>query len=225
MDKSRTELLLGGEKLELLASKHVTIIGTGGVGGYVAVMLVRAGIEKLRIVDFDTISSSNINRQIVACIDTIGRKKVEVLKEMLLSINSKVQVEAIDERINIDNVASIINETDIVIDAIDSVQDKVELISYCKEKNIYIVSAMGAGNRYDIPNFYLTDIDKTHDDGLAKILRKKLKEKAIKKLDVVTSSSTPVRKGGTIGSISYYPAACGCVLAAVVVNKIIKEEL
>ena len=80
MDKSRTELLLGGEKLELLASKHVTIIGTGGVGGYVAVMLVRAGIEKLRIVDFDTISSSNINRQIVACIDTIGRKKVEVLK-------------------------------------------------------------------------------------------------------------------------------------------------
>ena len=111
MDKSRTELLLGGEKLELLASKHVTIIGTGGVGGYVAVMLVRAGIEKLRIVDFDTISSSNINRQIVACIDTIGRKKVEVLKEMLLSINSKVQVEAIDERINIDNVASIINKS------------------------------------------------------------------------------------------------------------------
>lgn len=225
MDKSRTEILIGNENIDKIARKHITIVGVGGVGGYVAVMLVRAGIEKIKLIDFDTVSSSNINRQVVAEIDTIGRVKVEVLKEKLLKINDKIEIEVIKERICEDNICKLIKNTDIVVDAIDSVKDKISLIIYCKKNNINIISAMGAGNRYDIPNFYLTDIYKTHDDGLAKVIRKKLRENNINKLDVVTTDSKPIKCGNVIGSISYYPAVCGCTLSAVVINKIIKGEI
>lgn len=225
MDKSRTEALLGKENIEKLSKKRITIVGTGGVGGYVALMLARAGIENLKLIDFDVVSSSNINRQVVARTNTLGRAKVEVLKEDLLLINENLKIEAINAKIDSANLEKYIRDVDYVVDAIDSVNDKVALIIYCKRKGINIISAMGAGNRYDIPQFYLTDIYKTHDDGLAKVVRRKLREEGIKNLDVVTCNSKPLKVEGVIGSISYYPATCGCVLAGAIINKIIEEEL
>lgn len=225
MDKSRTQALIGKNNVEKIAFKRVTIVGVGGVGGYVATLLARAGVEKMRIIDFDTVSPSNFNRQVVAVKGNEGRLKVEALKDILLSINEDIEVDAVAQKLDKDNVSSLLKNSDIVIDAIDIVKDKVALIIYCKKHNINIISAMGAGNRYDQPNFYLTDIYKTHDDGLAKVIRKALREEGVKNLDVVTCDSKPEKVEGVIGSISYYPAVCGAVIASAVVNKIIKEEI
>lgn len=225
MDKSRTELLIGAEGLTKLASKHITVVGVGGVGGYTAVMLARAGIENMTIIDFDKVSSSNINRQIVAYQSTIGKFKVDVLREMLFEINPNINLKVVAEKISKDNVANFIQNTDLVVDAIDSVADKIALIVYCKKHNIKIISAMGAGNRSDVPKFECIDIYKTHHDGLAKVVRKKLREEEIDSLDVVTTSSQPESAGRTIGSISYYPAMCGCTLSAEIINRILEEKI
>ena len=225
MDKSRTQALIGGNNVEKIASKRVTIVGVGGVGGYVATLLARAGVEKIRIIDFDTVSPSNFNRQVVAFKGNEGRLKVEALKDILLSINEDIEIDSVPQKLDKDNVSSLLENSDIVVDAIDIVKDKVALIIYCKKHNINVISAMGAGNRYDQPNFYLTDIYKTHDDGLAKVIRKALREEGVKNLDVVTCDSKPEKVEGVIGSISYYPAVCGAVIASAVVNKIIKEEI
>ncbi len=225
MDKSRTQALIGENNVEKIASKRVTIVGVGGVGGYVATLLARAGVEKMRIIDFDTVSPSNFNRQVVAVKGNEGRLKVEALKDILLSINEDIEVDSVPQKLDKDNVSSLLENSDIVVDAIDIVKDKVALIIYCKKHNINVISAMGAGNRYDQPNFYLTDIYKTHDDGLAKVIRKALREEGVKNLDVVTCDSKPEKVEGVIGSISYYPAVCGAVIASAVVNKIIKEEI
>ncbi len=225
LDTSRTELLIGVDGVEKLKNKSIILVGVGGVGGYVATMLVRAGIGKIKLVDFDKVSSSNVNRQVVATTKTVGRSKVEVLKEMLLEINPKLDCLIVDERLTEDNVSKIITPCDMCIDAIDSVNDKVSLIIYCKKHNISIISAMGAGNRYSVPKFYLTDIYKTHDDGLAKVIRKRLRQEGIDSLDVVTSEDKALQVGErTIGSISYYPAMCGITISAIVINKILKEE-
>ena len=225
MDKSRTQALIGKNNVEKIAFKRVTIVGVGGVGGYVATLLARAGVEKMRIIDFYTVSPSNFNRQVVAVKGNEGRLKVEALKDILLSINEDIEVDSVPQKLDKDNVSSLLENSDIVVDAIDIVKDKVALIIYCKKHNINVISAMGAGNRYDQPNFYLTDIYKTHDDGLAKVIRKALREEGVKNLDVVTCDSKPEKVEGVIGSISYYPAVCGAVIASAVVNKIIKEEI
>lgn len=223
MDKSRTEVLIGKENLGKITSSKVAIVGVGGVGGYTAIMLARAGVEEITIIDFDIVSPSNINRQVVAYQNTIGQPKVAVMQEMLLSINNKIKVHAINDRISQENISKYIKDVDYVIDAIDSTKDKLALIIYCKKHNINIISAMGAGNRYDIPHFYLTDIYKTHDDGLAKVIRHELRKQNISSLDVVTCDSKPNKVDGVIGSISYYPAACGTIIASVVINKIIEK--
>lgn len=221
MDNSRTELLLGKENIEKISKSHVTIVGTGGVGGYVALFLARAGISKFTIIDFDKITPSNINRQAVAFTDTISLDKVKVLKDMMLKINPDAQVDAVDERLCEENVVKLVKNNTFVVDAIDSVKDKVALICYCKKNNINIISAMGAGNRFDSPSFTVVDIEKTHDDGLAKAIRKRLRELGIKGLDVAISYSKPQKFDKIIGSISYYPPACACVIASYVINKII----
>lgn len=225
MDKSRTEILIGSEELDKLSKKHITIVGVGGVGGYACVMLARAGVENITIIDFDEVTPSNVNRQIIAFQSTIGRKKVDVLKEMLLDINPNMKITAYAKRLKKENISSLISQTDIVIDAIDSVQNKLDLIEYCYKNNIYILSAMGAGNRYAIPEFEYTDIYKTHDDGLAKKLRNELRKRNVLSLDVVASKFKARKVEGTIGSISYYPATSGCYISAVIINKIIQGEL
>mgnify|MGYP001622978181 FL=1 len=221
MDNSRTELLLGKENIEKISKSHVTIVGTGGVGGYVALFLARAGISKFTIIDFDKITPSNINRQAVAFTDTIGLDKVKVLKDMILKINPDAQIDAVNERLCEENVVKFVKNDTFVVDAIDSVKDKVAIICYCKKNNINIISAMGAGNRFDSPSFIVVDIEKTHDDGLAKAIRKRLRELGIKGLDVAISYSKPQKFDKIIGSISYYPPACACVIASYVINKII----
>lgn len=225
MDKSRTEILIGKENIEKLARAHVTIVGCGGVGGNVALFLARAGIEHFTLIDFDEVAPSNINRQVVAFSDTIGRAKVDVLKEIIEKINKNTQILCKKERICEENIQNLILDTDYVVDAIDSVKDKASLIIYCKKHNIKIISAMGAGNRYDEPKFYVTDIYKTHDDGLAKALRKILRANEVKNLEVATCDSKPAKFDRVIGSISYYPAMCGGIISAHIINEIIKEEL
>lgn len=225
MDKSRTEILIGKENVDKLSRLHVTIVGVGGVGGNVALFLARAGVEHFTLIDFDKVVPSNLNRQVIAYEDTIGREKVEVLSEIIKKINKNAVILCKNERICEENVENLINNTDYVVDAIDSVKDKASLIVHCKKNNIKIISAMGAGNRFDEPRFYVTDIYKTHDDGLAKALRKVLRDNGIKDLKVVTCDSKPSKIDRVIGSISYYPAMCAGIVAAHIVNEIIKEDL
>lgn len=231
----RTEILVGREGIDLLSKAKVAVVGIGGVGGYVAYLLARAGIGNLTLIDFDVVDETNINRQIVADTATVGQKKVDVMRNILEKINPKCQIKTHCAKVCAENLQSLnLNECDFVVDAIDSVADKVELICYCKENNINVVSAMGAGNRTCLPEFKVVDIYQTHSDGLAKSIRKKLRERQIVSLDVVTTDSKPIQNGYKIemndkenqkrlvGSISYFPAMCGCVLAGYVVNKLLK---
>lgn len=225
MDKSRTEILIGKDGVNALSSKKVAIVGVGGVGGACAITLARCGIENFKLIDFDKVASSNLNRQVVAWQSTIGKNKVDVMKDMILAINSSAKVTVICQRLGKENLY-LLDDVDIVVDAIDSVADKVELICYCKENAINIISAMGAGNRVEVPKFEVTDIYKTHDDGLAKVLRKKLKERNIKNLEVVCSYQKPIEnKTGIIGSIAYFPAMCGMTIAGEIINKILRREI
>lgn len=215
----RTKSLLGEDGIKKLQNASVTIVGVGGVGGEVAVLLARAGIGRLRLIDFDVVDETNINRQAVAYTNTVGKKKTDVLAEIIKKINPNCLVEAISKRLTKENVGELLGDS-FVVDAIDSVQDKVELIDYATKNNLQIVSAMGAGNRFDYPYFKVVDIYKTSNDGLAKVLRKKLKERGVKKLQVVAPESV-AQKISPVGSISYYPVACATVVSAYVVNQIL----
>ena len=220
---SRTELLIGKENLAKLLNSHIAVFGVGGVGGYVAEMLVRAGVGEITIVDFDKVDVTNINRQIIALNSTIGLNKVDVMKSRLLDINPNLKINVINEKYTPNNREMFFTKSyDYVVDAIDMVTSKVDLIKYCHDNNINIVSAMGAGNRYSVPEFKITDIFKTYNDGLAKVMRKKLKDEGINSHTVVFTDNIATASGDTIGSISYYPAMCGCVLSGYVINQLIK---
>ena len=215
----RTKSMLGEDGIKKLQNASVTIVGVGGVGGEVAVLLARAGVGRLRLIDFDVVDETNINRQAVAYTNTVGKKKTDVLAEIIKKINPNCLVEAISKRLTKENVGELLGDF-FVVDAIDSVQDKVELIDYATKNNLQIISAMGAGNRFDYPYFKVVDIYKTSNDGLAKVLRKKLKERGVKKLQVVAPESV-AQKISPVGSISYYPVACATVVSAYVVNQIL----
>lgn len=220
----RTELLIGDSGIEKLNKSNIILFGCGGVGGYIAEMLVRSGVGNITIVDFDNVDITNINRQIIALHSTIGKSKVSVLKDRLLDINPACNVTAICDRYTA-GCGLINSDFDYVIDAIDSVADKTALILDAHSKNLKIISAMGAGNRCDIPRFEVVDIYKTYNDGLSKVIRKKLREHGINHHKVVFTSSLPIdHKENTVGSIAYYPAMCGCVLSSYVINDIISEE-
>lgn len=218
----RTHRLLG-EKFDKLADSTVAVIGVGGVGGFVAEFLVRAGIGNIVLVDYDKIDITNINRQIIALNSNVGKYKVDEFKTRLLDINPNLAITTYCERICPSNIQNIITkDIDYVVDAIDDILNKVELIAYCKKNDINIVSSMGVGNRYKLCNYEVTDIFKTEQDKLAKVLRKKLKDKGIKSLDVVcTKSPTENIEGTTIASISYLPPMASSVIAGFVVNRLI----
>lgn len=220
---SRTELLIG-DKINNLHNANIIIFGVGGVGGYVAEMLVRSGIYNLTIVDYDKVDITNKNRQIIALDSTIGKLKVDVLKERLLDINKEAKIIAINDKLTKDNLESFnLSTFDYVIDAIDMVPSKVALIDYCYKNNIKIISAMGAGNRIGIPEFVVDDIYNTYNDGLAKVLRQNLRKLGVKKHKVVFCKNNSTYSGENIGSIAFFPAVSGCVLSAYVVNELIKE--
>lgn len=220
----RLELLIG-DNISKLKKSNVILFGVGGVGGYVAEMLVRSGIGSITLVDFDVVDVSNKNRQIIALDSTIGKNKVDVLKDRLLDINQDCQVFAINKKLLKDNVLDFnLNSFDYIIDAIDMVTSKIALIKYAKENNIPIISAMGAGNRIGIPDVKIADIYSTSNDGLAKVMRHELRKLNISEHTVVYSANKSTPCGETIGSISYFPAMVGCMLSAYVLEKLIKGE-
>ena len=220
----KTELLIGNNGVSKLKNANIIIFGIGGVGGYTCEMLVRAGIGNLTIVDFDKVDITNINRQIIALNSNVGEFKVNAMQKRIIDINSAINLKIVNTRVCAENVKELLNSNyDYVIDAIDSVTDKINLIVTAKELGLNIISAMGAGNRIQIPQFEVCDLYKTYNDGLAKVLRKKLKEKGINKHLVVFSKNQATPCGDQIGSISYYPAMCGCVLAGYVINELLNK--
>ncbi len=226
---SRTELLIGKEAIEKLNKTKIAIFGIGGVGSYVAEGLVRAGVGKFILVDNDKISLTNLNRQIIADHKTIGKSKVQVAKERILDINPNAEIE-IYEEFFMPETKGILDETvDYIVDSVDTVTAKIELVVRANKLNIPIISSMGTGNKLDPTKFEVTDIYKTSVCPLAKVMRKELKSRGIKKLKVLYSKEEPIKVLETSenrkkvpGSISFVPSVAGLIIAGEVIKDIIK---
>ena len=190
---SRSRLLLGDEAMERLRRARVLVAGVGGVGGYAAEMLARTGIGHLALIDADCVAPSNLNRQLIALVSTIGRPKVELFRERFLDINPDIEVDARREFIEPGNVPAILDEGyDYVIDAIDTVAPKVALIAECLRRGVRIISSMGAGGRTDPTRVEYADLWSTREDGLARAVRQRLKKAGLRRpLRVVASTEAP----------------------------------
>ena len=190
---SRTELLIGKENIEKLQNSKVAVFGIGGVGSYVVEGLARAGIGNFILVDSDDVSISNLNRQIIATTKTIGKPKVEVAKDRILEINPNANVTIYKEFYKPDNRVPFENDISYIVDAIDTVTAKIDLIEEAEKLKIPIISSMGTGNKLDPTKFEVTDIYKTSVCPLAKVMRKELRDRGIKKLKVVYSKEEPIK--------------------------------
>lgn len=222
---SRTEALIGKENLEKLQNSKVAIFGLGGVGSYVLEGLARAGLGNLILVDNDTISESNLNRQIIALKSTIGKYKVEVAKDRVLEINPNANIKIYQEFFTKESKDILDESLTYIVDAIDTVSSKLDLIVKAKELNIPIISSMGTGNKLDPTKFEVDDIYKTSVCPLAKVMRRELKQKGIKNLKVVYSKEEPIKTdiGRTPASISFVPSVAGLIIAGEVVKDIINN--
>ena len=222
----RTELIIGKENLSRLSGAAVAVFGTGGVGSYTVEALARAGIGTLILVDHDIVSESNINRQIIALHSTIGRKKIDVIKERCLDINPALSVFTYDRFILPENCADFFSTLpvvpDFVCDCIDTVSGKLSLIEYCKSHAIRIISCMGTGNKLDPSRFRICDISKTSVCPLCRVMRRELKSRGIFNVPVLYSDEIPVEteKRDTIGSISYVPSSAGLLIAGYVIRNL-----
>lgn len=190
---SRTELLIGKENIEKLQKSKVAVFGIGGVGSYVVEGLARAGIGNFILVDSDDVSISNLNRQIIATTKTIGKPKVEVAKDRILEINPNANVTTYKEFYMPDNRVPLEDDISYIVDAIDTVTAKIDLIEEAEKLKIPIISSMGTGNKLDPTKFEVTDIYKTSVCPLAKVMRKELRDRGIKKLKVVYSKEEPIK--------------------------------
>ena len=244
---SRTELLIGKEGLEKLKNAKVAIFGIGGVGSFVAEGLVRAGIGNFILVDDDKVCLTNLNRQIIATRKTIGKYKVDVMKERILEINPDAKVETVQEFYMPNSENQIItSDLSYVADCIDTVTAKIELVKNCKELGIPIISAMGTGNKLDPSKLTITDIYKTNTCPLAKVMRKELRKRKIESLKVIYSTEEPIKpdnesefscktncicppgtkrkcsaRNQVPGSISFVPSVAGLMIAGEIVRDII----
>lgn len=238
---SRTAMLIGKDGIEKLKNSSVAVFGIGGVGGYTVEALARSGIGTFHLIDNDTISESNLNRQIIATTKTIGRLKVEVAKDRILEINPNANVFIYPTFFLPENADNFdFTKFDYVIDAIDTVTGKLEIIVRANKAGVPVISAMGAGNKMDPTAFVVTDIYKTSVCPLAKVMRRELKKRGIKKLKVVystetamkpikseekplegTTSSAPNKKRATPGSISFVPGVAGLILAGEVIKDLL----
>ena len=223
---TRTENLIGKDKLKILQNSHIAVFGIGGVGGYVTEALIRAGVGKIDIIDNDTVSESNINRQIIATTKTIGKYKVDIMKERILDINPDATVNAYNT-LYLPNTADQFDfsKYDYVVDAVDNVTAKIELVLRANNSNVLIISSMGTGNKLDPTAFEVSDIYKTEVCPLAKVMRTELKKRGVKKLKVVYSKEKPVTNQRPPASISFVPSVAGLIIASEVINDIIKESL
>lgn len=226
----RTQVLLGKESMDILSNSSVAIFGIGGVGSFAAEALARTGIGKLILIDYDIIDMTNINRQIHATIKTIGEAKVEAMKDRLLDINPDLDIKIYKEIYNQDTKGFLLSERyDYVIDAIDMVSSKIDLVVTCKSKGIPIISAMGAGNRISPINFKVGDIYETSICPLARVMRRELKKRNVKDLKVVWSDEVPLKinleseslRKAVPGSISFVPSTLGLIIASVVIKDLI----
>ena len=222
---SRTSLLLGEEKINRLKSSVVAVFGIGGVGGFVVEALARSGVETLILIDGDVVAESNINRQIIALTSTVGKPKVEVMKERILDINPDAKVVVYNQFFEKENADKIdISKADYVVDCIDRVTNKVDLIEWVKRQNKKVISAMGAGNKLDPTKFEVADIYKTSVCPLAKIMRKLLKERNIQDLKVVYSKELPIKNDekyegkAVCGSVAFVPSCMGLIMAGQVIK-------
>lgn len=232
---SRTISLIGEDNFLRLNNSHVAVFGIGGVGGYVCEALIRSGVGKLTIVDNDTVSPSNINRQIIATADTIGRDKVDVAKERFLSINPDAQIITKKEFFMPDTSHKFdFCEFDYIVDAIDTVTGKIEIIVKAKENNVPVISSMGTGNKLDPTLFEIDDIYKTSVCPLAKVMRYELKKRNIDSLKVLYSKEKPIKSScneesvpgrrHTPSSISFVPSVAGLIIAGEVIKDIINYK-
>lgn len=232
--RERTGLLVGKDGLDRLACASVTVVGTGGVGAFAAEMIARAGVGKMVLIDSDTVSVTNKNRQLLALDSTVGRPKCEVLAERLKDINPDIVLTVRNEYLDAGNVAGTLgNERpDFVVDAIDTVAPKLALIEYCIKNNIPMVSSMGAGAKMDVTRIRIADISKTFNCPLAFVVRKRLRRMGIRKgLKTVFSEELPDRnafvacdeqnKKSNAGTISYMPAVFGCACAQVALETLL----
>lgn len=205
---SRSELLIGKEGIEKLHKSRVAIFGIGGVGGYTVDALVRSGVEQIDLIDDDKVCLTNLNRQLIATRKTIGKDKVDIMRERILEINPKVTVNVYKTFFLPENADTFpFEEYDYVVDAVDTVTAKISLVMKCQEMNIPIISCMGAGNKMDASAFKVADIYKTKVCPLAKVMRRELKKRGIKKLKVVYSEEkpmTPIEDEMIIAKITAY---------------------
>lgn len=247
---SRTQLLLGEDAMKKLGNSKVAVFGIGGVGGYVCEALVRSGVGHFDLIDDDKVCLTNINRQIIATRKTVGRYKTEVMKERMLEINPDVEVTVHQCFFLPENADEFhFEEYDYVVDAVDTVTAKLELVMKCKEKGVPIISSMGAGNKLDASAFRVADIYKTKMCPLAKVMRRELKKRGVKKLKVVYSEEKPIRpledmsiscKSNCIcppgaqhkcterrdipGSVAFVPSVAGLIIAGEVVKDLITGD-
>ncbi len=231
----RTRRLIGPDGLAAIEKSSILVVGVGGVGSCAAEALARAGVGHITVIDDDVVSRSNINRQLIALESTLGRFKTDVIRERLLDINPQAQIDALTMRYSPDTSDKVILKSyDFVLDAIDTVSCKIELIVRASADSVPIISAMGTGNKTDPSQFAVTDIFATDQCHLARIMRKKLRKKGINKLTVVYSPeppSLPFEDGNSVrerhqiaGTISFMPAAAGLLMAAHVLNTIVKTS-
>ncbi|MBP5461245.1 MAG: tRNA threonylcarbamoyladenosine dehydratase [Lachnospiraceae bacterium] len=232
---SRTELLLGEAAMKRLAECRVAVFGIGGVGGYVCEALARSGVGALDLIDNDKVCLSNINRQIIATGKTVGRYKTEVMKERILDINPDASVNIYNCFFLPENASDFpFEKYDYVVDAIDTVTAKIELVMQCQKVGVPIMSSMGAGNKLDPTRFRVADIFKTNMDPLAKVMRRELKKRGVKKLKVVYSEETPIvpaqseeapsgARRSTPGSTAFVPSVAGLIIAGEVIKDLTKN--
>lgn len=230
----RTELLLGAEAMERLRNSRVVIFGVGGVGGYVTEALARSGVGAFELVDRDVVSVTNLNRQIIATWKTIGRDKTEVMAERIADINPQAQV-TLHKCFFLPETADQFDFStyDYVVDAVDTVTAKIEIILRAQQAGVPVISSMGAGNKLDPSKFEVADIYKTSVDPLARVMRRELKKRGVRKLKVVYSKEEPMKPLGRIeadpeagrkdvpGSSAFTPSAAGLLIASEVVKDLI----
>lgn len=231
-ETSRTELLLGVEAVEKLSDSHVAVFGVGGVGGFAVEALARAGVGRIDIIDKDQVSRSNINRQIIALHSTIGRPKVLAMKERIHDINPDIIVNAYECFYMPENSDAFdFKKYDYILDAVDTVTAKIEIVVKAGEAKVPVISCMGAGNKLDPTKFEVADIYKTSVCPLAKVMRKELKRRKVKKLKVVYSRELPRKPVETIaegsrralpGSVSFAPSVAGLIMAGQVIKDLVQ---
>ena len=245
---SRTELLFGKEAMDKLAGSKVAVFGIGGVGGYVCEALVRSGVGAFDLIDDDKVCLTNLNRQIIATRSTVGKYKTDVMRDRMLDINPNVEVEVHKCFFLPENADDFPWDSyDYVVDAVDTVTAKIALVMKCKEKNIPIISSMGAGNKLDGSQFKVADIYKTKVCPLAKVMRRELKKRGVKKLKVVYSEEIPTRpiedmaiscrnncicppgaepkcteRRDIPGSVAFVPSVAGLIIAGEVAKDLIR---